>query len=88
MLMKALNTPLLLDEEILAAAHRATQAIPPLWPLASSVAVNGVREGCAGKERLSHKNGEHNEGGPAQRTARRTLARRLLHGYSNRRCRL
>lgn len=40
MLMTALNTPLLPDEEILAAARRATQAIPPLWPLASSVAVN------------------------------------------------
>ncbi len=40
MLMTALNAPLPPEDGILSAARRATQAIPPLWPLASSVAVN------------------------------------------------
>jgi hypothetical protein len=40
MLMTALRTTLLQEEEILAAANRAANAIPPLWPLGSSVAVN------------------------------------------------
>jgi len=40
MLMTATQAPLLPPEEIVAAARRASRAIPPLWPLASSVAVN------------------------------------------------
>lgn len=40
MLMTALETPLLSSDVVIAAANRATRAIPPLWPLASSVAVN------------------------------------------------
>lgn len=40
MLMTAHKTPLPGAEAIMAAAHGATRAIPPLWPLASSVAVN------------------------------------------------
>lgn len=40
MLMTANRTPELSVDPILAAADRAARAIPPLWPLASSVAVN------------------------------------------------
>lgn len=40
MLMTAPKTQLPGAEAIVAAAHSATRAIPPLWPLASSVAVN------------------------------------------------
>ncbi|MCO6389034.1 YbcC family protein [Aliihoeflea sp. 40Bstr573] len=40
MLMTAPKTSLPDPEAILAAAHGAARAIPPLWPLASSVAVN------------------------------------------------
>jgi uncharacterized protein YbcC (UPF0753/DUF2309 family) len=40
MLMTAPQSSLLPPEVIVDAAHRAARAIPPLWPLASSVAVN------------------------------------------------
>jgi len=40
MLMTAPTTPSPLPEAILAAAQGSARAIPPLWPLASSVAVN------------------------------------------------
>lgn len=40
MLMIKTNTPPLDVAAIIAAAERAALAIPPLWPLASSVAVN------------------------------------------------
>lgn len=40
MLMTKTDTPSLSHELIIAAAERAARAIPPLWPLASSVAVN------------------------------------------------
>jgi uncharacterized protein YbcC (UPF0753/DUF2309 family) len=40
MLMTAIHSPDLSADVILAAADRAARAIPPLWPLASSVAVN------------------------------------------------
>ena len=40
MLMTATRLPLAPADAIIAAAHRAARAIPPLWPLASSVAVN------------------------------------------------
>ncbi|MFU0507936.1 YbcC family protein [Pseudaminobacter sp. NGMCC 1.201702] len=40
MLMTATKSPLLSPDVILKAANRAARAIPPLWPLASSVAVN------------------------------------------------
>lgn len=40
MLMTATPSPLPPSDAIMAAAHRAARAIPPLWPLASSVAVN------------------------------------------------
>ncbi len=40
MLMTATKAPLLPPEAIVGAANRAARAIPPLWPLASSVAVN------------------------------------------------
>ncbi len=40
MLMTATRAPMLPVELILSAADRAARAIPPLWPLASSVAVN------------------------------------------------
>ncbi|MGF7161510.1 hypothetical protein FHS85_003151 [Rhodoligotrophos appendicifer] len=40
MLMTAPNPQLAGPEAIMAAAHAASRAIPPLWPLASSVAVN------------------------------------------------
>jgi hypothetical protein len=40
MLMMTTDAAFLSPDEIIAAANRAAQAIPPLWPLASSVAVN------------------------------------------------
>lgn len=40
MLMSTVETPLFSSDVVIAAANRATRAIPPLWPLASSVAVN------------------------------------------------
>ena len=40
MLMTTINPPLLSPDAVLEAANRAARAIPPLWPLASSVAVN------------------------------------------------
>ncbi len=40
MLMTATKSPLLPSDTIIEAADRAACAIPPLWPLASSVAVN------------------------------------------------
>lgn len=40
MLMTITKPPLLPCDEIIEAANRAARAIPPLWPLASSVAVN------------------------------------------------
>ena len=40
MLMTATKAPLLPSDTIVEAANRAARAIPPLWPLASSVAVN------------------------------------------------
>lgn len=40
MLMTATKSPLLPSDAIIEAANRAARAIPPLWPLASSVAVN------------------------------------------------
>lgn len=40
MLMTVHKTPLPGSEAVMAAAHGAARAIPPLWPLASSVAVN------------------------------------------------
>lgn len=40
MLTTANNAPLLPSDAIIAAVDRAARAIPPLWPLASSVAVN------------------------------------------------
>jgi uncharacterized protein len=40
MLMTATKAPLLPPDTIVEAANRAARAIPPLWPLASSVAVN------------------------------------------------
>lgn len=40
MLETASKSPTLDSKTVLAAAERAAQAIPPLWPLASSVAVN------------------------------------------------
>lgn len=40
MLMTAIKPPILPSDAIIEAANRAARAIPPLWPLASSVAVN------------------------------------------------
>lgn len=40
MLMTPIHPPLLSPVAVLEAANRAARAIPPLWPLASSVAVN------------------------------------------------
>lgn len=40
MLMTMIKPPLVHSDVIIEAAHRAARAIPPLWPLASSVAVN------------------------------------------------
>lgn len=40
MVMTAIESPCLPPDVIIQAAHRAARAIPPLWPLASSVAVN------------------------------------------------
>ncbi|MBB5944023.1 DUF2309 domain-containing protein [Xanthomonas sp. 3307] len=79
MLMTATNVPPLSHAAIIAAAERAARAIPPLWPLASSVAVNPFL-GQAGEPLATAAARLRNAAGIALTMPRTWYAERLQSG--------
>ncbi|MXV09225.1 MULTISPECIES: YbcC family protein [unclassified Xanthomonas] len=79
MLMTATNAPSLSQDLIIAAARRAARAIPPLWPLASSVAVNPFL-GQAGEPLATAAARLRNAAGIALTMPRTWYAERLQSG--------
>ncbi|MDQ1093111.1 uncharacterized protein YbcC (UPF0753/DUF2309 family) [Xanthomonas sacchari] len=79
MLMTATDAPPLSHAAIIAAAERAARAIPPLWPLASSVAVNPFL-GQAGEPLATAAARLRNAAGIALTMPRSWYAERLQSG--------
>ncbi|WP_254457898.1 YbcC family protein [Xanthomonas sacchari] len=79
MLMTATDAPPLSHTAIIAAAERAARAIPPLWPLASSVAVNPFL-GQAGEPLATAAARLRNAAGIALTMPRSWYAERLQSG--------